>query len=172
MDRKIYISDKILSLAEYIKADDINFYNNWMDTETQNGYNFILKETFEEFSSKEIKQRFLFSIILNKTGYVIGHIGLSPENTPPDLAIWIYKQYRNKSYGTQAFSLGVRYCFEVLKLEKIYAGCYPHNKASYKMLMKCGFTPNPSGNIEEKHYLTGEPLTQFDYVLYNPILII
>lgn len=122
MDRKIFINDKILSLAEYIKADDIDFYNNWMDVETQNGYNF--------------------------------------------------KQYRNRGYGTQAFLLGIRYCFEELKLDKIYAGCYPHNKTSYKMLMKCGFTPNPSGNIEEKHYLTGEPLTQFDYVLYNPILIL
>jgi RimJ/RimL family protein N-acetyltransferase len=54
--------------------------------------------------------------------------------------------------------------FDILKLNRIYAGSYPHNIASQKMLAKCGFKPHPEGNLEEKHYLTGEPIIQYDYV--------
>ena len=52
-------------------------------------------------------------------------------------------------------------------LDKIFAGCYPHNAASARMLEKCGFIPHPQGNLNEKHYLTGEDITQYDFVRYN-----
>ena len=170
LTRKIYISDGTVSLVEYIPAeDDPAGFENWQDEETKSGYNYILSDTFDEYSKREIKQRFFAAVMLNGVG-VIGAVGLSPDGSPPDLAIWIYKDYRGKGYGTRAFALGVRYCFETLKLEKIYAGCYPHNHASRKMIEKCGFLPHPSGNVHEKHYLAGEPLIQYDFVLYNPDL--
>jgi len=168
MERKTYIGSDNLSLVEYLSEDDMDSYNNWLDPETQRSYNFAFTDTFEDYAKKVIKQRFLASIMLIKTELIVGTIGLSPEGSTPDLAIWIYKPYRNKGYGTKAFSLGIRYCFDTLKLDKIHAGCYPHNSASKKMLMKCGFIPNPSGNIDEKHYLTGEPIIQYDYILHGP----
>ena len=86
-------------------------------------------------------------------------------NEPNDMSINIFKPYRNQGFGTMAFTLGAKYCFDILGLEKIYAGCYPDNIRSLKMLEKCGFIPRPEGNIQEKHYITGEPVTQFDFVL-------
>ena len=35
------------------------------------------------------------------------------------------------------------------------------------MLRKCGFFPHPEGNVIEKHYLTGETITQLDFVKYD-----
>lgn len=32
------------------------------------------------------------------------------------------------------------------------------------MLKKCGFIPHPEGNQQEKHFLTGEDITQLDSV--------
>lgn len=166
-ERRVYIGDDTLSLVSYVFEDTVDSYNNWFDPETQSGYNFILKDTLEEYSNRKIRQRWIASIMLNETKKIIGTIGLSPENTPPDLAIQIYKPFRNRGYGTNAFTLGIHYCFDMLKLDRIYAGCYSHNTASRKMLIKCGFLPNPSGDIQETHFLTGEPITQFEYVLYN-----
>jgi RimJ/RimL family protein N-acetyltransferase len=92
---------------------------------------------------------------------------VSSEDTPPDLALMIYKPYRGMGYGTRAFALGVRYCFEVLNLDTIFAGCYPHNTASMKMIEKCGFRPYPEDNQQEKHYLTGEDITQIGFIKNN-----
>lgn len=167
MNRKIYISDKTVSLAEFLDADLLNSYNCWLDDDTQRGYNFKRTETFEEYKNQPVNSRFLATIILNTTKERIGEIFVSPDGTLPDLAIMIYKSYRHIGYGTAAFLLGIRYCFAVLKLGRIYAGCYEDNAVSIKMIMKCGFVPHPEGNVTEKHYLTGEPITQYDFVLKN-----
>ena len=168
MNRKTYITDLVISLCEYIESeDDLDLYNCWQDKDTQSGYNHKPAESFEEFSKGAIKSRFIATIVRLSDLVSIGSIFVSPENTPPDLAIMIYKPYRGKGYGTRAFSLGVKYCFEVLLLDYIYAGCYPNNISSLKMLHKCGFRPHPEGNQEEKHYLTGEDITQLDYVKYK-----
>ncbi len=168
MNRKIYISNDILNLSEYIvDPDDIDLYNCWLDPETQTGYNHKFTKSFEEFREGEIKSRFIATIMRCADNACIGSVFVSPENCLPDLAIMMYKPYRNQGFGTMAFSLGVKYCFETLKLDKIFAGCYEDNVASMKMLKKCGFQPHPEGNQNEKHYLTGENIIQYDFVVYK-----
>jgi RimJ/RimL family protein N-acetyltransferase len=168
MERKIYISNGYLSLAEYIKeSDDIDTYNCWSDPETQRGYNYKFTSTFDEYKNKPHRSRFLATIIRCSDNAKIGSIFLSPENTLPDLAIMLYKQYRGQGYGTTAFTLGTQYCFEVLKLYFLNAGCYESNHASMKMLKKCGFQPHPEGNLTETHYLSGKTITQLDFIKQN-----
>jgi RimJ/RimL family protein N-acetyltransferase len=172
MSRQIYISDSGVSLAEYIASeDDADCYNCWRDDETQKGYNYRFSKTFEEFAERQVKHRFMATILRCSDNLCIGVIFVSAEDSPPDLAIMIYKPYRSAGYGTSAFLLGVRYCFESLKLDKIYAGCYPDNLRSMKMLEKCGFLPHPEGNLIEKHYLTGEEIIQKDFVKFNILII-
>ena len=170
-ERKIYIKNDMLSLTEHLTEDNLDLYNGWHDEEVQQGYNYKFEKTFDEWLSQNIeRENFHYTsncaIILNENNKLIGSIGVSifPDE-PDDMSIRIFKPYRNQGYGTIAFALGAKYCFDVLGLEKIYAGCYPDNIRSMKMLEKCGFIPHPEGNIEEKHYITGEPITQFDFVL-------
>ena len=165
MHSKIYLTDGTVSLVEFLETDLFNSYNCWQDESTQRGYNHKRTETFEEFKNRPKNSRFHAIILLNSTEERIGEICISPEDCLPDLAIMLYPNYRYHGYGTAAFRLGIQYCFEVLKLDKIFAGCYEDNKVSMKMLKKCGFVPHPLGNIAEKHYLTGEPITQYDFVL-------
>ena len=169
MERRKYLSDEVLCLSEYIESeDDLECYGCWEDEETQSGYNHKFDSSFDEWSKNTpIKSRFIATIIRLCDNANIGAIFLSPEDTPPDLAIMIYKPYRGKGYGTRAFSLGAKYCFDVLLLERVYAGCYPDNNASLKMLNRCGFQPHPEGNCYEKHYITGEDIIQLDFVKYN-----
>jgi Acetyltransferases, including N-acetylases of ribosomal proteins len=167
MVREKYISNELVSLVEFLDEDMKEYYNNWFDFETQSGFNMVLNQSYEEYSQRERRQRWLASIVLKSSQQVIGAISLAPFTSPPDLAIWLYKEYRGKGYGTSAFKLGITYCFSVLRLDCIYAGCYEHNDISMKMLAKCGFKRHPNGDCEEQHFLTKEPLMQFDFVLYK-----
>lgn len=168
MKRRIYCKNDILSLAEYCPDIDNNaYYECWQDPATQNGYNYQMHDSLEEFCMKPIRSRLLAVIIRNQDNEPIGIVSLSPEGSPPDLSIMLYKPFRGKGYGTNAFSLAAKYCFELYDFECIYAGCYETNIASLKMLKTCGFVPHPDGDSHENHYLTGNPITQYDYVLYR-----
>lgn len=168
MNREIYISNKELCLAEYCKqVDDKSHYECWQDPDTQDGYNYKMQDSFDKFCNRPIRSRLFAIIIRNEDGEPLGTVSLSPDGSPPDLSIMLYKPYRGMGYGTNAFGLAVKYCFETYDFECVYAGCYATNIVSQKMLKSCGFVRHPDGDSHEKHYLTGEPVTQYDYVLYR-----
>jgi len=168
MERKIYISNNELMLAQYcIDLDAEAHYDCWQDHDTQKGYNFKMTIPFEAFKNKPFRSRFQAVIIRKNDNAVIGVISLSPENTLPDMAIMMYPPYRKQGYGTKAFALALKYCFDAFDLEKIYAGCYETNAASRKMLAVCGFVPYPEGNEVEEHFENGTPITQLDFVKYR-----
>jgi len=168
MERKIYISNDELMLAEYCNdADAYANYNCWQDYDTQKGYNYKMDISFEAFKNRPVRSRFQAVIIRKNDSAVIGTISMSPENALPDLAIMIYKPYRKQGYGTNAFALALKYCFDTFGLDKIYAGCYETNVASLRMLKVCGFVPHPEGNEIEKHFESGEAITQLDFVKYR-----
>ncbi len=121
MNRKRYIANRELSLAEYCPQVDGQFhYECWQDPAIQEGYNYKIRASMDEFCNRPIRLR-----------------------------------------------LAAKYCFESYGFECIYAGCYETNTVSRKMLKSCGFVPHPDGDCHESHYLTGEPITQYDYVLYR-----
>ena len=163
-----YISNEILSLVEYNESDDHSLYDDWLDPDTQKGYNGVYVTTYEDFQSREIRQRFFAMIQLDSTGEIIGAVGISPPETIPDLAIWVFKPYRRKGYGTLAFALATKYAIEELKITELHAGAYPDNTGSLKMLKRCGYVPFPTGNVPEKHFITGDDIVQMDFI-YNPI---
>lgn len=168
MKRKIYISGNELSLAEYLSdIDDPETYDNWLDPETQSGYNYRMTDTYEEYHSRVWQQRFLAVILRNSDSRVIGTVSLSPDYLEPDLAIRLYRPFRGQGYGTDAFALAMKYCFDAFSLNKIYAGCYEHNTISLRMLKKCGFVPYPEGNSYETHFITGLPVTQLSFVRFR-----
>ena len=160
--RKIYLSDEMVALAEYSPEDNPALYACWCDPDTEKGYNHRDTETYEEYCAWERPPGWNAIILRLRDETPVGAVGFVSENS--DLSIMIYPAFRGMGYGTRAFALGARYCAETLGLEKIYAGCYPDNKASIKMLERCGFAPHPEGNMQETHYLTGEPITQLDFV--------
>lgn len=153
-------------MAEYCPEIDCDsYFECWQDPDTQKGYNHKMTNSPEEFRGRPIRSRFLAVIIRCADKEPLGIVTLSPEGSPPDLAIMLYRPYRGKGYGTSAFSLALAYCFETFDLEQIYAGCYETNSISLKMLKACGFRSHPDGNVHETNYLTGEPVTQYDFVL-------
>jgi|GEM_PF-232277 len=169
MERTIYIEDGTLALAEFIEdTDNAAFWHCWQDEDTQRGYNHRKTTAREDFTHGGVTAGFLSAILRKTDGEPIGGIFLS-EGDMPDLAIMIFPPHRGQGYATRAFALGAAYCFETFHMKRLYAGCYPHNTASMKMLARCGFRPHPEGNVAEKHYLTGEEIMQMDFVKNNPM---
>ena len=171
MERERYIEDDVLSLSEFIgTADNEACWHCWRDEDTQRGYNHRMTSTLAEFTNGGITTGGFHATIIRKAdGTPVGGIFLS-EGAMPDLAIMIYPPHRRQGYAARAFALGAAYCFDTFRMPRLYAGCYPHNDASMKMLAKCGFLPHPAGNVAEKHYLTGEDITQLDFWKENPAM--
>ena len=68
MNRAVYISNEILSLVKYNESDDRSLYEDWLDPDTQKGYNGVYVTTFEEFPTRKIRQRFFAMIRVDSTG--------------------------------------------------------------------------------------------------------
>jgi RimJ/RimL family protein N-acetyltransferase len=167
LNRKKYIENDILCFAKVIESDYKILYDSWNDEDTVWGYNYKLPYTFDEYRKKGEKNSNWGAIIIRLSdNQIIGRIGISAGL--PDLSITIFKAYRKQKYGTMAFLLGIKYCFEALNLDKIYAGSYEDNITSRKMIERCGFKPNPDGNVVDPHIFSGEDRLQFDFIIKNP----
>lgn len=55
--------------------------------------------------------------------------------------IWykFHPNFWNQGYATEVVEEVLKYCFNVLKLHRVEAGCATENKASIRVLEKCGF---------------------------------
>jgi len=80
------------------------------------------------------------AITLRSDGRLCGGIGLhpDPEHKRAELGYWIGVSYWGNGYATEAAGAVVRYGFEHLKLNRIFAHHFLHNPASGKVLRKIG----------------------------------
>ncbi len=56
-----------------------------------------------------------------------------------EIGYWIGEPFWSKGIATTALSLATKYGFEELNLERLYAGVFDFNKASKRVLEKCGY---------------------------------
>jgi ribosomal-protein-alanine N-acetyltransferase len=75
-----------------------------------------------------------------ETGKLVGGIGLVVEEQHhrAELGYWVGVPYWSRGYATEAALEMLRYGFQDLRLNRIYAGVYGGNKASEKVLRKIG----------------------------------
>lgn len=106
----------------------------------------------EEFYTEEYQRKLIdeskksitaynFGILINKklVGKItIGNIARGSFQSAY-MGYWIDEDYRNKGYMSQGVKFAVKYGFENLKLHRIEANVIPFNKASLRVLEKCGF---------------------------------
>ncbi len=81
-----------------------------------------------------------FAIEIKRESRVIGTVKLmlETEHERGKLGYWIGKPYWGKGYATEAAEAVLRYGFDELKLNRIYANCFGGNPASGKILRKIG----------------------------------
>ena len=97
-------------------------------------------------------------------GFVpVGLFSLAPEHLEPDLGIWIFKDYRNKGFGSEAYKLAIHYLFENTDIEYIIAGVYNFNIASIRVLEGAGMKRINQKTREEKSAFSEESIKHFHY---------
>jgi [ribosomal protein S5]-alanine N-acetyltransferase len=128
--------DDISSLIKYCNneaiADQIiNIPYPYEESDAIYRMNFIL----QGFKNKE---RYVFAITLKDNDELIGEIGLHLDKTndSAQFGYWIGEPFWGKGIATEATAAILKFGFETLNLNKIYATHYPDNKASGKVMLK------------------------------------
>ena len=93
-------------------------------------------------SQFEWGEQIIFAIVLRADGSLLGNITLriNQSDEHGELGYWIGKPYWNMGYATGATQAVIRYGFEVLGLQRIFAGHFTRNPASGRVMQKAGMT--------------------------------
>ena len=81
-----------------------------------------------------------FAITVRETGVLVGAIGLhlALEHRRAELGYWVGRPYWGCGYATEAGQAVLRYAFEVLQLNRVYARHFARNPESGGVLQKLG----------------------------------
>ena len=103
---------------------------------TKESADFWVKIAEDGFNNRNT---YIFAIRLKENQKIIGGIGLhlTPEHQKAEVGYWIAKPFQSNGYVTEALKPLIRFGFEELALNKIYASFFPHNPASGRVLQKC-----------------------------------
>ena len=87
------------------------------------------------------RERFELAIVERREGRLIGACGLrveSEQHRRGVIGYVLHPRWWGQGCGTEAARLLCGFGFEVLRLHRIEATCDPHNRASARVLQKCG----------------------------------
>ena len=93
-----------------------------------------------EYSFKK-REAFIFGIREKENQKLIGGVGLHLDvpNHKAEVGYWLGKSFWSKGYASEALQEVLKFGFEELHLNKIYASHFIHNPASGRVLEKNGF---------------------------------
>lgn len=82
----------------------------------------------------------IFAIVRKEDNGLVGliNLNLAIGHKRGELGYWIGKPFWGKGYGTEAAKLLIKYGFEVLNLNRIYAAAFTENPGSWRIMEKCG----------------------------------
>ena len=100
------------------------------------------KQFIQHTKDQDENVKISLAIVLKENNKVIGGTEIRNINRKDGTAgggIWLNEKYQKNGYGTEAFSIRNKYCFEVLKLRRIENGYFRGNEKSRKMQLKLGY---------------------------------
>ena len=117
----------------------------------------LVNKGFEE------KKNFTFAIREKENPKLIGAIGihLDKVHLKAEIGYWIGKDFWNKGFVTEAVREIIRFGFQDLGLNKIYATHFPHNPASGKIMQNCGM--KLEATLKQEYFKNGKPLDVLKY---------
>ena len=141
---------KLVGKKSYLSPIDINDaekFTEWLnDLEVTNNltmYSGVINTEMEKAFLENLSKTHTYSIIDIENDQLIGNCGymnIDNINQTADVGIFIGdKNYWNKGYGTEAFSLLLDYGFKALNLHNIFLKVYSYNKRAIKSYEKIGF---------------------------------
>jgi ribosomal-protein-alanine N-acetyltransferase len=143
------------ALHEYGSNPEVVRYLPWGPNTEEDSRDFIRRSI--EIQNESPRRRFEIGIVLKEEDRLIGGCGIR-ENNPTlregNLGYVLNRDYWGRGIATEAARALVRFGFETLELHRIFATCYPENKASERVLQKCGMSLE--GRLRENLLMRGE----------------
>ncbi|MFP4591519.1 MAG: GNAT family N-acetyltransferase [Halobacteriales archaeon] len=96
-------------------------------------------------------------LLIARDGEAVGMISLNPirqEVDSAELGYWLAPEHHGEGYTSEAAALLVRYGFEQLGLNRIYAHVFAFNDPSRRLLEGLGFVQE--GTLREAAFVDGE----------------
>lgn len=116
---------------------------------------------------RKSKDEFTFGIFLKEDNRMIGTIDLDHmrwfDFKAGEVSYRIHELHRGNGYATEAVKGLVGYCFNKMRLHKVYADTDPDNRSSQNVLEKCGF--KLEGRIRDRRMIKGKWIDELDYGL-------
>ena len=168
--KRIYLRDHLASdldvFHSWISDPSVAPYLSWR-TRTLEESLIVLAESLQE-NNNPSRTKFHFAMVLNENGTIIGEAGFTIEKQAKnggiaDLGYFLLQPYWGKGYATEAAHLLLRYCFTDLKLHKVTASCDMENRASEKVMIKCGM--EREAYRKRHHFLNGEWRDRVEYAV-------
>jgi ribosomal-protein-alanine N-acetyltransferase len=90
------------------------------------------------------RPKYFFAIECKETGSFIGTTGYTVTKTTPlgksvGMGYFILPEYHNQGFMTEAVNEVIRFAFEEDNVYRIELGCLTENRASERVMQKCGF---------------------------------
>lgn len=103
-----------------------------------------------------------FAIVLREPRELLGAIGLTmhPEHRRAELGYWLGIPFWNQGYMTEAARAVLRFAFDALELNRVYASHFVRNPASGRVMQKSGMTCE--GTLRQ-HFLRWDRLEDLVY---------
>ncbi|GAB3935877.1 GNAT family N-acetyltransferase [Larkinella terrae] len=111
-----------------------------------------------------------WAIALRNSAEVIGTIGfvrMNKANYRAEVGYLLRADYQGTGFMREALTAVVNYGFRTLKLHSIEAVVDPENRASAKLLERCGF--EKEGHFKENKYFNGRFYDSVFYSRWTPI---
>lgn len=148
---------------------DLDGLHRWMgDPEVTHYLDFgakCLEESLQQLATaigeqrKAARDKYYLAIELRETGQIIGGVGLEIQAFADggglgDIGWMMQKESWGKGYATEAARLLLDYGFRTIRLHRITAWCVAENKASERVMQKCGMTRE--GTLRRHSFRAGQ----------------
>lgn len=104
-----------------------------------------------------VKRNVKLGVVWKETGKVVGIASaenIDNINKTASVGFWIGKRYWGKGIMFEAMPLLLDYCFDVLKMQKLWGEAHSENKASLKNCSRLGF--QTEGILRKEKYINGK----------------
>ena len=151
----------------YTTENDTNF---WQVSNTQVPFSkFVLKQYLENAHQDIYEAKQLRLIIEeSKTNTAIGMIDLfdfNPQHRRAGIGILVHKKFQNSGFASDALSIFIPYCFQILNLHQIFANIIPDNHQSIALFS--GFNFKKIGEKKDWLLIDGAFKDEFIFQLIN-----
>ena len=150
----IRFETKRLIIRDPVPSDIDGWHRLFSDAKTMYYLQEIMTHSFDESqqnleaaideANSKARTKYFLAIEHKETGAFIGELGYTVTQTTPlghlvGMGYFILPQYHNQGYVTEAVNEVIRFAFAERDVYRIAIGCLTENRASERVMQKCGF---------------------------------